>query len=135
MGDVFGRLVALIIVSMLTVLVVFGGLSDRTVKAEKVYIRECLNRFCEKVLDSGEISINEWEKLLQDMMNIDVSYKVEVLMGRRYDSENTDCVFVTYGTEIVEQLYREGFFQLNQGDVITFWVEENGICCGGMVEG
>lgn len=135
MGDVFGRFVALVLVSLLTAVVLLGALSGRTAKTEKVYIREYLDRFCEKVLNNGEISKNEWEKLLQDMKNIDVSYKVEVLIGRRYNSENTDCIFVTYGTEMVEHLYRDGFFRLKQGDMITFRVEENGICCGGLVGG
>lgn len=82
MRDAFGRFIANILLVVLVMLIPIGFLVIKTEKAKEVYARETVERFYEEIMENGEVTVEEWEKMLRDLERNGVLYDIEVSVGK-----------------------------------------------------
>lgn len=82
MSGVFGRFIAILLLVVLIILIPLGFLVLKTEKAEDVYAREIVERFYEEIMEDGEVTVEEWEKMLRDLERNGVLYEIEVSIGK-----------------------------------------------------
>lgn len=82
MRGAFGRFVAVVLLIVLILLIPLGFILIKTKRAEEAYAREVTEQFLQEVLQDGEITVEEYEKLRMDLERNGILYEIDISVGK-----------------------------------------------------
>lgn len=124
--DIGGVLAGLVVIALMVILPAEKSLNAQ-VESERNVLESSVSFFYEKAKKSKEISIREYEELLDIAGRMSTKYRINIVVGESifFESQKQQEYRFTYINEIADTLDKKGVYELGEQWVLYIRVNDN----------